>query len=134
MSAAPTPVRAKYTHYVSNPTGAIHIAMSSPAGYEDEHPQEWRPATRSEIERFKTGVDMIDMEPVSIDEAFAGAETAGAYQPQSLRLEPEPPVAAAPLPPVQIVPPGPAPVAAPPAAPEAAGAVPAFNTDLNAGT
>lgn len=51
---APAP---KHTHYVSMENGAIYPALTSPSGYEDEHPAEYRPATQAEIEQYQRGND-----------------------------------------------------------------------------
>jgi hypothetical protein len=51
----------KHTHYVSLENGCLHPALTSPAGYEDEHTTEWRPATRAEIERYQNiGTDKFE--------------------------------------------------------------------------
>jgi len=56
----PTSVQPKHTHYVSLENGCIHPAMTSPAGYEDEHTTEWRPATAGEIQRYVDGADRTE--------------------------------------------------------------------------
>lgn len=107
--------------YVSIQNGAIQQAMSSPSGYEDEHPEDWRPATFAEREQFLAGVDNIagNPQPMQLPQ-FAATEQA---TPSSLTMAPdddEPVVIIAPV----IVPPPPAPAivpSAPPPAPAAAG-------------
>lgn len=69
----PTSVQPKHTHYVSLENGCIHPALTSPAGYEDEHTTEWRPATASEIQRY------VDS---------AGRATTEAYTPVPLTADP----------------------------------------------
>lgn len=70
----PTSVQPKHTHYVSLENGCIHPALTSPAGYEDEHTTEWRPATQAEIQRYLAGA--------------AGADRTEAYQPVPLGIDP----------------------------------------------
>lgn len=82
----------KRTHYVSMHNDVIYPAMSAPAGWEDEHPEDYRPATPEEIARYQSGqhllkIEQIDLSPAAMDEAPASAS------PTTLRLmEDDPPV------------------------------------------
>lgn len=114
----------KHSHYVSLENGCIHPALTSPAGYEDEHTTEWRPATQAEIQRYLAGADRTEAyEPVPLDVNPARTEQA---TPTSLTLASDddagaqlgvqivPPIPPAPLPPT---PSALSPVAPPPAPP-----------------
>ena len=95
--------------YVSIQNGTIHRAMTSPSGYEDEHPEDWRPATLAEREQYLAGVDNINgnpqPQPIELFDGMGNIAT-----PQSLTLQADDPVpvniiqpvapAAPPLPPV----------------------------------
>ena len=48
-----------HSHYVSLENSVIQPAMSYPSGYEDEHLNEWRPATATEINRYLAGEDRV---------------------------------------------------------------------------
>jgi len=74
---------AKHTHYVSNQNSSIHPAMTAPAGYEDEHPSEWRPATAAEIRAYHEGADLVSDEVV--DSALPIAPES--MTPRTLKLE-----------------------------------------------
>ena len=74
---------AKHTHYVSNQNSTIHPAMTAPAGYEDEHPSEWRPATASEIRAYHEGADSVSDE-VADNSVPIAAES---MTPRTLKLE-----------------------------------------------
>lgn len=96
---------AKHTHYVSLENGVIYPAMTSPAGYEDEHPSEYRPATQEEVDAYKSGADTT--RPYARAQVELSSEAA---VPRAIRLEDEPSEAApaAPLvppPPAFVVPP-----------------------------
>lgn len=67
---SPVPqVPAKHTHYVSIENGVIHPAMTYPSGYEDEHPTEWRPATVSEVKKYKAGSEStVTVQPVQLSD------------------------------------------------------------------
>lgn len=59
---------AKHPFYVSMDNGIVYPAMTSPAGYEDEHPSEWRPANSFEIEQYKSGKANVGTPaPVPVD-------------------------------------------------------------------
>ncbi|MCJ7409508.1 hypothetical protein LPQ06_28350 [Klebsiella pneumoniae] len=97
---------AKHAYYVSLENGVIYPAMTSPAGYEDEHPSEYRPATQEEVDAYKNGADTT--------RPYAQAQQVEASRevavPRAIRLEDEPGevVPAAPLvppPPAFVVPP-----------------------------
>ena len=116
---------AKHTHYVSLTNGAIHPAMTSPAGYEDQHLTEWRPATHTEIQRYLSGsVETLDVSPLPL-------ESLAPSSPTTLQLEPEDPAApAGPAPVFTPAPPAPAigelpPVSAPAIAPAPSPVTPA---------
>lgn len=74
----PTSTQPKHTHYVSLENGCIHPAMTSPAGYEDEHTTEWRPATAAEIKRYKEGAAGSDRTEAyaSLSEPLTSAQAA----------------------------------------------------------
>lgn len=77
----------KSTHYVSLHNNVIHPAMTSPAGYEDQHPTEWRPATATEIGRFKSGEhSVLDIQPLSLSPAEAEPRSA---VPETITLAPD---------------------------------------------
>ena len=66
--------RPAHSHYVSLANDVIYPALSSPAGYEDQHPSEYRPATAAEIEKFKRGNTVaVRVAPLPVDQAPAGA-------------------------------------------------------------
>lgn len=50
----------KSTHYRSKSNGQVYAAMRSPAGYEDQHPNEWSPASESDMAAFKQATDDPD--------------------------------------------------------------------------
>lgn len=74
----------RHQFYVSTHNNTIHPAMTSPAGYEDANPQDWRPATAEEIQRYNGGVDSLDVRP--LDMAALEALSAGST-PRTLKLE-----------------------------------------------
>lgn len=108
QAARPQP---RHPIYVSIQNGVIQHAMSSPSGYEDEHPEDWRPATHAEREQFLAGIaDNVNgqAQPAPLP---LGASSE-ALQPTTLTLQADDPM------PVDIVAPvAPAPVAAAPIAP-----------------
>jgi hypothetical protein len=91
----------KRTHYVSLHNHVIYPAMTSPSGWEDEHPEDWRPASPDEVAKYKAGNDTIKIEAVdlSADETDSRPEAA---LPHTIELAEEDPVAN--------IPPAPAPV------------------------
>jgi len=94
--------------YVSIQNGTIHRAMTSPSGYEDEHPEDWRPATLGEREQYLAGVDNINgnpqPQPIALFDALGNVAT-----PTSLTLQADDPVpvdiALPPAPPAPVAPP-----------------------------
>lgn len=105
----PAPARVavmpKHTHYVSMMNDGIYQALSSPSGYEDEHPDEFRPATPDEIAKYKAGAESVKIEHIDLSESEVVEQERAS--PMSLKLadeDPEVPPAPA------AVPPGPAPV------------------------
>lgn len=113
MSQPITTPEPKHSHYVSIENDGIYPALSSPSGYEDEHPSEYRAATAAEIEKYKRGAETVveralpvDLLPVSV------------ASPTSITLAPEPPVAITPFagpaaPPAAVAAPMPPPAPAP---------------------
>lgn len=75
----------KHTHYVSLENGCIHPALTSPAGYEDEHTTEWRPATQAEIQRYHAGTERTEAY-VPVDLRDAAAERTEQATPSTLTL------------------------------------------------
>ena len=101
----------QFTHYVSLHNNSIHPAMTSPAGYEDEHPTEWRGATRAEIARYQQDpatMDSVVPKPLPLD--LAGGDSV--VTPTTLVLQDDEPTTGDTNP---VVPE--APVVPPPAAP-----------------
>ena len=96
---APQP--AKHTHYVSLSNHVIYPAMSSPSGWEDEHPEDWRPASPDEIAKYKAGIDTIKIEAIDLSADETDAPPAAAL-PHTIELAEEDPVVN--------IPPAPAPV------------------------
>ena len=135
--------------YVSIQNGTIHRAMTSPSGYEDEHPEDWRPATLGEREQYLAGVDNVNgnpqPQPIALFDAAGNVATPTSLTlqaddaPLGIEIQTPAPIvpAAPPLPPVTPVhthanaAPAPAPadgalsVDAPPPAPPAAPPSPA---------
>ena len=121
----PTSVQPKHTHYVSLENGCIHPALTSPAGYEDEHTTEWRPATAAEIQRYESTGGQARTEAYTPVPLTADAARTAEATPSSLVLSDEAPAAlgtelappppsgvqeaplAAPVPPAPIAPPTP---------------------------
>lgn len=68
----PTVLLPKHTHYVSIENDGIYPALSSPSGYEDEHPGEYRPATAAEIEKYKRGAEGVVQKPLPVDSGLVG--------------------------------------------------------------
>lgn len=92
--------RPLHSHYVSLANGLISPAMSYPSGYEDNHPNEWRPATQREVAIYRASNgkavpvpghnDVLDLAPPPGERV--------ASTPTSLVLEDDPPsVSAAPF-------------------------------------
>ena len=77
--------------YVSIQNGTIHRAMASPSGYEDEHPEDWRPATLAEREQYVAGVDNINGNPQPAPIPLFDA-TGSVATPQTLTLQADDPV------------------------------------------
>lgn len=79
--------------YVSIQNGAIQQAMSSPSGYEDEHPEDWRPATFAEREQYLAGVDNINgnAQPQELPQ-FGAEQATNVATPAALTLAPDDPV------------------------------------------
>jgi hypothetical protein len=98
-------VKAKRSHYVSAANNGIYPAMTSPAGFEDEHPEEWRPASPEEIAKFKAGTETIVIEEVDLSPGVDDAPP-DAVVPHTLRLADDDPVVP---PPAPVIPPAPAP-------------------------
>lgn len=48
-----------HSHYVSRANDGIYPAMSSPLGYEDQHPEDYRPATAREVAKYQGGQESI---------------------------------------------------------------------------
>lgn len=48
-----------HSHYVSRHNDGIYPALSSPLGYEDEHPEDYRPATAREVQKYKGGQESV---------------------------------------------------------------------------
>lgn len=89
MAQQPTSVQPKHSHYVSE-NGSIHPAMTYPSGYEDEHPGEWRPASRAEIQKYKAGAaghDTVVIQPLDLDAVTDAAPVAS--HPNTLKLADE---------------------------------------------
>lgn len=85
---------ARFTHYVSLHNGGIYPAMTSPAGYEDDHLNDFRPATKAEIEAYKNGAESIapqaaELAPESLSEA-----TPSVASPSVIQLQPDDPAPA----------------------------------------
>jgi hypothetical protein len=101
------------SHYVSMANGRIYPAMrAASAGYEDVHPDEWRPATPTEIRSFKNGVLDTDTRKVAtLSETVALPASPGSIRladdddDGAVKTDPETPVVPAPL----SIPPAPAP-------------------------
>lgn len=75
---------AKHTHYVSNSNNCIYPAMDMPDGYEDEHPEEWRPATASEVDKYKNGESAVELKELPLAPVSVAPVT-----PTTLTLQPE---------------------------------------------
>ena len=53
-----------HTHYVSLSHKSVYPAMSYPEGYEDMHPEDYRPANAAEIAAYKNhGIDRVQLDP-----------------------------------------------------------------------
>ncbi len=112
----PTAVPPKHQYYVSLSNDGIYPALSSPSGYEDEHPSEYRAATASEVEEYKAGVEAVVIKPLPVDYDQLGVTAS----PATIQLAPEPPVdIVPPAPPLAapVSPPDPAPILATPVSP-----------------
>ena len=122
MTQQTEPVQPKFSHYVSLHNNSIHPAMTSPAGYEDDHPTEWRGATSAEVARYKTNPasnDSVVPKPLPLSAAHPDA----VLTPSSITLQddepsietnapfvPEAPVVAEPSQPAPGAPVAPAPI------------------------
>lgn len=49
MSEKKKPAGPKHKFYVSLVNGGVYAAMTHPAGYEDDNPSEWRPASQADL-------------------------------------------------------------------------------------
>jgi hypothetical protein len=118
----------KHSHYVSLHNGVIYPAMTGLPGHEDANPSDWRPATATEVERYRAGQQTVDVSPIPLGESAPVAPNPAA--PTTLQLAPDdvpapviPPagVQEAPVVAAKFVPPAPsaAPAVAIPAAPKA---------------
>lgn len=95
----------RFTHYVSLQNGGIYAAMTYPPGYEDDHPNDYRPATKAELELYNNGITQI---PNATDELAVqplDSEPPQIAAPSVIRLQPEDPVPPAPT---DAIPPAPA--------------------------
>lgn len=97
------PQPAKRSHYVSMSNDGIYPAMTSPSGFEDEHPEDWRPASPEEIAKFKAGAESVRIQAVDLSAGESDLRPEAAL-PEVIRLadEDEPVV-------VSNIPPAPAP-------------------------
>jgi hypothetical protein len=88
----------KRSHYVSMHNSGIYPAMTSPPGWEDEHPEDWRPASPEEVAKFKAGIDSVKIEAIDLtpDESDTPPEAA---LPHAIQLAAEDPEPAANIPP-----------------------------------
>lgn len=53
-----------HSHYVSRANNGIYPALSSPAGYEDQHPEDYRPATAREVQKYNAGEEGVVARPL----------------------------------------------------------------------
>ena len=93
--------------------------MSSPAGYEDDHPTEYRPATYDEIAKYQAGVECLDVRELPLEpvESLSASPTSITLAPEDPVLPPPAPVFAAQSPADVPVPPPPPPAPVVPEAP-----------------
>lgn len=85
-AVAKAPVQPKRSHYVSMHNNVIYPAMSSPAGFEDEHPEDYRPASPEEIAKYKAGRDVVVVEEIDLSDVVT-AEAPVLSSPSSIRLQ-----------------------------------------------
>jgi hypothetical protein len=81
----------RHTHYVSLHNNTIHPALTSPAGFEDANPKDWRAATHAEIQQYLGGHDSLEVRPLPLTGIPGGSEAL--LNPRSLKLaedDPEP--------------------------------------------
>ena len=100
---------AKHSHYVSNSNNSIYPAMTSPDGYEDAHPDEWRPATAAEAQKYEDGETTVTLKELTLGAASGASQP---VTPSTLTLQPETETAAAAQTDTGLPPPPPAPVPA----------------------
>lgn len=102
----------KHTHFVSLSNNCIYPAMTSPEGYELDHPTEYRAATHAEIQQYKRGHDSVEVFELPALSAEPAAES---VSPTTLQLADDDDDAPAPVVFIAPAPIAPAPVAIPPA-------------------
>lgn len=55
----PLPLHTHYKLFGSSNVGDIYPAMRNPPGYEDQHPEDWQPATAEDIARYKANSQSV---------------------------------------------------------------------------
>lgn len=63
MSTKKAATPAKHKLYVSISNGGLYPPMRNVPGYEDAHPEDWRPATAAEIAQYEAGDKTTKMVP-----------------------------------------------------------------------